>query len=158
MKSDVLKEVIKKIVQQEVKSILKKELRSCLAEIILSEDSKKTKIKDSSPIKMEEILQESTEQEVDPEPQPKKFVKYTNNEVLNQILNETKGGIPREGQYVGLSEGFSSIGGDKSVITESVAPVKAPENAPAEVKGVYQAMTRDYSKLMKAIDKKKNKA
>ena len=76
MKSDVLKEVIKKIVQQEVKSILKKELRSCLAEIILSEDSKKTKIKDSSPIKMEEILQESTEQEVDPEPQPKKFVKF----------------------------------------------------------------------------------
>ena len=40
MKSDVLKEVIKKIVQQEVKSILKKEVRSCLAVIILSEDSK----------------------------------------------------------------------------------------------------------------------
>ena len=156
MKSDVLKEVIKKIVQQEVKSILKKELRSCLAEIILSEDSRKSKVKETSTIKMEEILEESVEEEVVPQP-PKKFVRYTSNDVLNQILNETKGGVPREGQYVGLSEGFSNIGGDNSIINEAVAPVKAPENAPAEVKGVYQAMTRDYSKLMKAIDKKKNK-
>jgi len=156
MKSDALKEVIKKIVHQEVKSILKKELRSCLAEIILAEDAKKTKIREDAPIKMEEMLEESIKEEVVPEP-PKKFVKYTNNEVLNQILNETKGGIPREGQYVGLSEGFSNIGGDSSIINEVVAPVKAPESAPAEVKGVYQAMTRDYSKLMKAIDKKRNK-
>jgi hypothetical protein len=105
---------------------------------------------------MEEILEESVEEEVVPQP-PKKFVRYTSNDVLNQILNETKGGVPREGQYVGLSEGFSNIGGDNSIINEAVAPVKAPENAPAEVKGVYQAMTRDYSKLMKAIDKKRNK-
>ena len=97
MKSDVLKEVIKKIVQQEVKSILKKELRSCLAEIILSEDSRKSKVKETSTIKMEEILEESVEEEVVPQP-PKKFVRYTSNDVLNQILNETKGGVPREGQ------------------------------------------------------------
>jgi len=77
---------------------------------------------------------------------------------LNQILNETKGGIPREGQYVGLSEGFSNIGEDSSIINEAVDPVKAPESAPAEVKGVYKAITRDYSKLMKAINTKRNKA
>ena len=156
MKSDVLKEVIKKIVQQEVKSILKKELRSCLAEMILAEDSKKTKIREDAPIKMEEMLEESIQEEVVPTP-PKKFVKYTNNEMLNQILNETKGGIPREGQYVGLSEGFSNIGGDASIINEAMAPVKAPESATPEVKGVYQAITRDYSKLMKVIDTKRKK-
>ena len=78
--------------------------------------------------------------------------------MLNQILNETKGGIPREGQYVGLSEGFSNIGGDASIINEAMAPVKAPESATPEVKGVYQAITRDYSKLMKVIDTKRKKA
>ena len=69
MKSDVLKEIIKKIVQQEVKSILKKELRSCLAEIILADDSKKTKIREDAPIKMEEMLEESIQEEVVPTPE-----------------------------------------------------------------------------------------
>ena len=74
----------------------------------------------------EATASESVEEEVVPQP-PKKFVRYTSNDVLNQILNETKGGVPREGQYVGLSEGFSNIGGDNSIINEAVAPVKAPE-------------------------------
>ena len=106
-------------------------------------------------------MQDLIEQELVEEPvvqTPKKFVKYTNNDVLNQILNETTGGIPREGQYVTLTEGFNPIGTDGSVISEAPAPVQVPESAPKEVKTVYQAMTRDYSKLMKAIDKKKSKA
>ena len=80
MKSDVLKEVIKKIVQQEVKSILKKELRSCLAEIILSEDSRKSKVKETSTIKMEEILEESVE-----DPVLNSFIAQYG---LNTVLNE----------------------------------------------------------------------
>lgn len=157
MKIELLKEVIKKIVQQEIRSAIKKELRSCLAEIILSDDIKKAPLKEDPSINMSELV--NLEEEVAEEPpQPKKFVKYTNNDLLNQVLNETKGGVPREGQYVGLSDSFSSIGADPSAINESVSPVKVPDSAPKEVKTVYQAMTKDYSKLMKAIDKKRNKA
>lgn len=157
MKTDALKEIIRKIVQQEVKSVLRNELRTCLAEILLSQDSKKSQLKETPSTKMQDLI----EQELVEEPvvqTPKKFVKYTNNDVLNQILNETTGGIPREGQYVTLTEGFNPIGTDGSVISEAPAPVQVPESAPKEVKTVYQAMTRDYSKLMKAIDKKKSKA
>ena len=158
MKIELLKEVIRKIVQQEIRSAIKKEVRSCLAEIILSDGVKKPSLKEDSSINMSELvnIEENKQEEV--APQPKKFVKYTSNDLLNQVLNETKGGVPREGQYVGLSESFSSIGGDSSMITEAAAPVQVPETAPKEVKTVYQAMTRDYSKLMKAIDKKRNKA
>lgn len=158
MKIELLKEVIKKIVQQEIRSAIKKELRSCLAEIILSDDIKKPSLKEDSSINMSELVNIEEEEVVEEPPQPKKFVKYTNNDLLNQVLNETKGGVPREGQYVGLSDSFSTIGADPSVINEAVAPVKVPESAPKEIKTVYQAMTKDYSKLMKAIDKKRNKA
>lgn len=157
MKTDALKEIIRKIVQQEVKAVLRNELRTCLAEILLTQDGKKSQLKETSSTKMQDLIEQEQVEE-QPTPTPKKFVKYTSNDVLNQILNETTGGVPREGQYVGLSEGFSPIGSDRSVISDPVAPVQVPESAPKEVKSVYQAMTRDYSKLMKAIDKKRNKA
>lgn len=157
MKTDALKEIIRKIVQQEVKSVLRSELRTCLAEILLSQESKKPQLKETPSIKMQDLIEQEQLSEQS-SPEPKKFVKYTNNDVLNQILNETTGGVPREGQYVGLSEGFNPIGADGSVISEAPTPVQVPESAPKEVKSVYQAMTRDYSKLMKAIDKKRNKA
>jgi len=157
MKTDALKEIIRKIVQQEVKAVLKNELRTCLAEILLTQDGKKSQLKETSSTKMQDLIEQEQVEE-QPTPVPKKFVKYSNNDVLNQVLNETTGGVPREGQYVGLSEGFNPIGGNVSVISDTESPVQVPEVAPKEVKSVYQAMTRDYSKLMKAIDKKRNKA
>ena len=84
---------------------------------------------------------------------PKKVVKYTSNPILNEILNETQGGIPREGEMVGLlGNGFGNLNG-----SEQINEVKAPDNAPKEVKSVYQAMNKDYRSLMKAVDKKRNK-
>ena len=87
MKTDALKEIIRKIVQQEVKSVLRNELRTCLAEILLSQDSKKSQLKETPSTKMQDLIEQ--EQVEEPVVQtPKKFVKYTNNDVLNQILNE----------------------------------------------------------------------
>lgn len=142
MKAEVLKEYIKKIVQQEVRNVLKNELRGQLAEIL-------TGNKNDSVDKTDTLMEESVENIVNEPHKPKKFVKYTKNEMLNQILNETTGGIPKEGSMVGLTESFA--GGQSITLNE----VKAPENAPEPVKTVYNAMTRDYSKLLKAIDKKK---
>ena len=69
---------------------------------------------------------------------------FTNNSTLNDLLNETAQGDIR------LNEGMSpvSIDGDFSTIGEM--PVEATPKA------VVDAVTRDYSSLMKAINKKKN--
>ena len=69
-------------------------------------------------------------------------------ETLNDLLNETaQGGTDLEGDDispVSLSEPFAS-GAPMSVDTTGM-----PES-------IANAVTRDYSDLMKAIDKKKNK-
>ena len=69
--------------------------------------------------------------------------------MLNDILNQTTGGIPQEGGLVSMMGGLDV--GKSQVITET----KAPENAPEPVKSVYSAMNRDYRSLMKAVNKKR---
>ena len=81
----------------------------------------------------------------------KKFVKYTSNPMLNDILNQTTGGVPQEGSMVSMMGGYGNS--TQEVITET----KVPENAPAPVKGVYSAINRDYRALLKAVDSKKSK-
>lgn len=153
MKIEVLKEFIKKTVQQEVRSVLKQELKKQLAEILLKEDS--VTVKKSKDTELEDMLeniddQDTTLEDNSPPPAPvKKFVKYSNNPMLNEILNQTTGGIPQEGGMVSMMGGMGSIGSE--VITET----KVPENAPAPVKGVYSAMNRDYRSLMKAVNNKR---
>lgn len=146
MKIEALKEYIRKVVQQEVKNVLKEELKTQLAEILLG-NSVKSKEPDQSFIdKSESMLEEIVST---PTQKPKKIIKYTNNPVLNDILNQTSGGIPQEGSVVSMMGGYDT--GAQEVITET----KAPETAPEPVKTVYSAMNRDYRSLMKAVDKKR---
>ena len=104
-----------------------------------------------------------------PKVQKKKPVRYTSNEALNNILNETAGGLPQDGQ-----EEYPTLGGgafDTSRMTEllgygksdegkrSVGAVETIKKAGVSVDDVpdhvTNALTRDYRGLMKAIDKKK---
>ena len=115
---------------------------------------------------------------------PKKKVHYTSNKSLNKVLNETVGGIPQaEGgaPQVGGYEEYPTLSGevfDSSKIndvlagsppgvatTESVKQKKRDIGAVQSIKSrgvnvddvpdhVQDALTRDYSKLMKVIDKK----
>ena len=99
----------------------------------------------------------------------KKPVRYTSNESLNNILNETAGGIPQDGK-----EEYPTMGGgafDTSRMTEllgygksdegkrNVSAVETIKKAGVSVDDVpdhvTNALTRDYRDLMKAIDKKK---
>jgi len=151
MKIEALKEYIKKTVQQEIRTILKEELKYQLTEILLGNNSNILDSKKDASTSLSSLL------ESEPEPvkqqTPKKTIKYTSNPVLNEILNQTQGGVPREGEMVGLiGDGFGGTVG-----REQINEVKAPENAPKEVKTVYQAMNKDYRSLMKAVDKKRNK-
>ena len=154
MKIEVLKEFIKKTVQQEVRSVIQAELKLQLAEMF-SKEVGQTRKKNSDSDLEQQILKEletmnessTLEEEVKP---AKKFVKYTSNPLLNDILNQTTGGVPQEGGMVSMLGGYGG-GGNQEVITET----KAPENAPEPVKSVYSAMNRDYRSLMKAVNKKK---
>ena len=108
---------------------------------------------------------------------PKKEVQYTSNEALNRVLNETVGGVPQ-----GESGGYETMGGgvfDSSKINDilvretglgnpesvkekkrEIAAVdsikKAGVNVDQVPDHVTNALTRDYSAVLKAIDQKKN--
>lgn len=142
MKADQLKEYIVKIVRNEVRTVIREEIRGYLAEAFskpsnqLVSESPKTFIDESM-----DILEPVASVPV----APKKFIQYTKNPVLNQILNETSGGVPQEGGLV------SMLGGPERSITESIIP----ETAPEPVKKVAAALTRDYSALLKAVEQKR---
>ena len=73
-----------------------------------------------------------------------KHKSFTNNQTLNDLLNETAQGdtnLSGGASPVSMEGEFSNIGG----IPKEAAP-----------KAVVEAVNRDYSGLMKAIDKKKN--
>ena len=155
MKIDILKEFIKKTVQQEVRSVVQSELKLQLAEIFSKEVIQSKKKSSESDLEQQilkelDVMNESdvVEEQVKP---TKKFVKYTSNPMLNDILNQTTGGVPQEGSMVSMMGGYG--GSTQEVITET----KVPENAPAPVKGVYSAINRDYRALLKAVDSKKSK-
>jgi len=156
MKIEVLKEFIKKTVQQEVRSIVQSEIKLQLAEVFSKEVSQpKKKLSDSSLeqeiMKELESLNESSTEVEQPKP-VKKYVKYTNNPMLNDILNQTTGGVPQEGGMV------STLGGYGGSTPEVINETKVPTNATEPVKSVYSALNRDYRSLMKAVDKKRVKA
>jgi chromosomal replication initiation ATPase DnaA len=153
MKIEVLKEFIKKTVQQEVRNVIQSEIKLQLAEIFSKEVGQNKKKSSESDLE-QQILKEletmDDVQVIEEEVKPvKKFVKYTNNPMLNDILNQTTGGVPQEGGLVSMMGGLG--GGSTQVIAES----KAPANAPEPVKSVYSAMNRDYRSLMKAVNKKR---
>ena len=101
-------------------------------------------------------------------PKKQKQIKYTKDEVLNKVLNETRGGIPQQGK-----EEYPTLGGgafDTSRMTElmgygkpdevqrDMVAVDTLQKAGKSVDDVPEhvtnALTRDYSSLMKAMDKK----
>lgn len=139
MKLESLKEYIRSTVRQEIKSVIKEELKSYLSEVFSNKVTPSTKLNN-------DLIEESSTPT--PVEKPKKFIKYTKNEELNKILNETTGGVPQENNFVGLMGGFESK-------VEQINEVKAPENAPEPVKTVVNAINRDYRSLLRAVDKKR---
>ena len=107
----------------------------------------------------------------------KEEVKYTKNKTLNKVLNETKGGIPQgegtesypmmggevfdsskvtevamnSGEFGNTSEFKRELGAAMTAKAAGVSVDKVPEP-------VMKALTRDYSGLMKALDKKDSNA
>ena len=137
MKAKTFENLIRKVVREEIDYALRREIKS-LKEDLQSENKpqiieQKPVLQKSNNLKQEIFAKKHVE--------PKQF---TANNTLNSLLNETAMGdtnLDRGTSPISMEEDFSTVGG---------VPVEA---APKEV---VDAVTRDYSALMEAIDKKKN--
>ena len=144
------KKQLVKIIQEVVRREIKKEIN----EIFIREQ------KTSEP-KLADVISQVSE--------PKEKVNYTNNKSLNDVLNETVGLSKQSSEF----EEYPTLGGgtfDKSKMQElmgygqseegrrEMGAVDTLKKAGKSVKDVPEhvtnALTRDYSGLMKAIDKK----
>ena len=175
MKKQELIKIIETVVRKEVKKqmneiFIKEENSSQLSELV------------SKPLTEKEVKEPIRKQY---KTKPKKEVNYTSNKALNKVLNETVGGVPQgEGgpavtgyeDYPTLSgEVFDSgkindvlAGSPPGVATtetvkqrkRDIGAVQTIKNARVNVDDVpdhvTNALTRDYSAVMKAIDQKKS--
>ena len=148
----LIREIVKQEVQKEVKQIFINEGMKSFAQKSTTEDDS-----------VAEVLPKR-------KPKPKKEVTYTKNPVLNDILNETaRAGEMDEYPTMGgkafdstkmagtMGYGNTMMGGsdeDKREMAAAQTAASAGVN-PSEVpEDLMNALTRDYSGLMKAIDKK----
>jgi hypothetical protein len=166
MKKQELVKIIEAVVRKEVKKqmneiFIKEENSSSLTELV------------SKPISEKDFKEPIRKQY---KTKPKKEVNYTSNKALNKVLNETVGGVPQ-----GDGSGYPTMGGgvyDTSKMNDvlvgatglgnteeakekkrEIAAVDSIKKAGVSVDQVpdhvQNALTRDYSAVLKAIDQKK---
>ena len=172
MKKQELVKIIEAVVRKEVKKqmneiFIKEENSSSLTELVSKTITEK---EFKEPIRKKQV-------------KPKKEVHYTSNKALNKVLNETVGGVPQGeggGPQVGGYEDYPTLGDgvfDSSKINDvlagatslgntegtkerkrEIAAVDSIKKAGVSVdqvpEHVQNALTRDYSSVMKAIDQK----
>ena len=165
MKKQELIKIIEAVVRKEVKKqmneiFIKEENSSSLTELV------------SKPIIEKEFKEPIRKKQV----KPKKEVHYTSNTALNKVLNETVGGVPQgeSGEYPTMGGGVYDTSKINDVlvgatglgntaqskeIKREIAAVDSIKRAGVSVDQVpdhvTNALTRDYSDVMKAIDNKK---
>ena len=150
MKTESFTKLLRKIIREEVTLAVRKEMKSLLTE-------KKTDHK--------KVMSHGLELSNMASKQTKKYVK---DPMLNDILNETaNNGAMIEQDWPTMEFGNNMAQSFKGMMTNtpntpSVAPMtdiqgKAIDTNNKNVATVVNAMTKDYSALMKAIDKKKGK-
>jgi hypothetical protein len=154
MKAKTFENLIRKIVREEIDYALRREIKSLKED--LRDELKPTITEQTKPATINSLKNNLKEKLSPPKPtinKTKTITKtkqnFTNNSTLNDLLNETAMSgvsIPSDANTspVSLSQPFSS-GAPMPVETAGM-----PES-------VANAVTRDYSSLMKAINKKKKK-
>ena len=147
MQSKSFVKILRKVIREEVRSAVKE---------IFTEQS----MTDKQVINNGMNLSEAT-------PRPKQKKMFSKNTMLNDILNETSG-LNGQGPVVSQDE-FPNLGDFKSSMAESFGTSRQAALATTDVNGnlidtsnpeiakTLNVMTKDYSGLMKAIDKKKGK-
>ena len=146
-----------------IELVVRKEVKKQMNEIF---------IKDNDSSSLTELVTAPTPKKVQ---KPIKKVNYTSNEALNRVLNETVGGVPQgeSGEYPTMGGGIYDSSKINVLVKESgygnpetvnekkreIAAVdtikKAGVNVDQVPEHVTNALTKDYSAVMKAIDQKK---
>ena len=152
MKTDGFLKLLRKVIREEVSNAIKAELRPILNEIKIDSHTEPTR-------RAKSISR--------PAPVATKK-QYTKNAMLNDLLNETTSMAPDQGMVDYSTMDYSSeleqSYGEQQLVARPMAPLVTndingiPVNMQNEnVAKTVGLMTKDYSALMKAIDKKKNK-
>ena len=148
MKAKTFENLIRKIVREEIDYALRREIKSLKEDL---RDELKPTITEHTE-RMVEIPQQSSLKEKIMGKSPvktKSFKKqnFVENSTLNDLLNETAAGDTN------LNSGNAPVSLSQPFATGAPMPMDTA-GMPTEV---ANAVTRDYSSLMKAIDKKKGK-
>ena len=141
MKAKTFENLIRKVVREEIDYALRREIKSLKEDL---RDELKPTITEHTErlVEVPKVPQSSLKEKIMGK-KPFKKQNFVGNNTLNDLLNET-------------------AAGDTNTQT-AMAPITDPfsSGAPMETAGmpteVANAVTRDYSSLMKAIDKKKGK-
>jgi len=140
--------MLRSVVKEAVRDVVRNELRQVIREEIAGKpitETKKTQF--SAPVSAK--------------PKPKPVKQFVKDPFLNDILNETRGFSTAEAY--GSGTGMPSLGMDIDEMSFDVGQPSALQGINGEVvevnneqtQAVVEAMTRDYSALMKAINSKK---
>jgi len=156
-----------------IETVVRKEVKKQMNEIFITDkDSSLLAELVSKPIIEKEFKESIRKKQV----KPKKKVHYTSNEPLNKVLNETVGGVPQGdgsgyptmggGVYdtnkmndvlLGASAGNTGVSKEMKREIGAVETIKKAGVSVDQVPDhVTDALTKDYSGLMKAIDQKKS--
>ena len=151
--AQLLEVIVRKVVREELKPIIT-EIKRASKPLIKETKSKSKTVKDPLDIDSSEIFKE---EKVSTPSKPKTFVK---NPMLNEMLNQTM----NDGEWRTMDSQFGSNQAQRWVDngSTSAAPTQDIDGRPVdtsnpEVANVMGAITKDYSQLMKAIDKKKGR-
>ncbi len=139
MKAKTFESLIRKVVREEIDYALRREIKSLKEDL---RDELKPTIVEHTERKVE-VPQQSSLKEKIMGKKPIKKQNFVGNNTLNDLLNETAmGDTNTQTAMAPTSDPFSS--------SAPMATAGMPE-------GIANAVTRDYSSLMKAIDKKKGR-
>jgi hypothetical protein len=147
MKKKELIEIIQLAVRKELRASLPAIVKECLSETQTT-TTKKRKSVPTDPVELAKRALMSEKSTTISAGKKKPMVQYTKNSAINEILNNTSGGIPQEGSRVtGSSTEMSEM---TDLNGNSVDMDQLPES-------VSSALTRDYTALLSAVDKKRGK-
>ena len=143
MKAQGFVKLLRKVIREEVRNVIVKELKPILNEVNINKrDINLQEIADVPNIKTKPVMKKQ----------------YTKNTALNDILNETATTPPAEWNSVNfrsdMAEAFGMQTSETPSATKGINGESIDMNNEA-VASTVSAMTKDYSALMKAIDKKK---
>ena len=154
----LIKEELKEQLPALIKEGVKAEMKKMLAEGKQPAKPKTTGLSMAKAMMEDDTIVESIEQKIVPTKQ------YSKNPMINQILNETRGGIPQgDGGFRTMNFGQGDMGSivGKTALAEKMGygeMTKGPQptglGVNTGVAEIDKALNRDYSELVKRFKKK----